>query len=497
MKRDAAALLFATLPIDPQSSFPLHQQLYDRLRDSILAGKLQAGARLPSTRALATELCISRNTVVDAFEQLKAEGYLESRHGSGTFVSGSLPEHLLIAATSSNRDGTRSRGTRSLSSRGTALTKLPYPVARGEDRPRPFQRGLPALDAFPFATWTRLARRRLRRWPETLLGYGHPAGYSRLREAIATYLALARGVRCTVDQVVVVHSNRQALDVAARLLLDPGEAIWFEDPGHQGARTVFMAAGARLIPVPVDCNGLDVAAAEAQCPRARLAYVSPSHQSPLGVTMSIGRRLALLQWASRANAWVIEDDYCSEFRFSGRPLPALQGLDSNQRVIYVGSFSHLLYPSIRVAYVVAPLDLVDAFIAARANTDRHAASFEQAVLADFMSEGHFARHLRRMGVLYAERQEILVRAARQELEGVLEVHAGDGGIHVIALLPPGVSDRRAVERAAAAGVTAQPLSSHYLGRPRQGGLILGYGAITPAQIRSGVRALAGALRRQL
>jgi GntR family transcriptional regulator/MocR family aminotransferase len=308
---------------------------------------------------------------------------------------------------------------------------------------------------------------------------------------------MARGVRCVADQVVVVHSNRQALDMVARLLLDPGDEMWIEDPGNRGAHTVFVAAGASLIPVPVDSDGLDVAAAEVQCPSARLAYVSPSHQSPLGVTMSIGRRLALLQWASRNNAWVIEDDYCSEFRFSGRPLPALQGLDSNQRVIYVGSFSHLLYPSIRVAYVVVPLDFMDAFIAARANMERHAASFEQAVLADFMTEGHFARHLRRMRVLYAQRQEVLVRAARQELGGVLNIHPGDGGMHVVAWLPPGVNDHQAVERAAAVGVATQPLSSFYLRRPRRSGLILGYGAITPAQIRSGVRALAGAFQREM
>jgi GntR family transcriptional regulator/MocR family aminotransferase len=212
--------------------------------------------------------------------------------------------------------------------------------------------------------------------------------------------------------------------------------------------------------------------------------------------MSIGRRLALLQWANRAKAWIIEDDYCSEFRFSGRPLPALQGLDPNQRVIYVGSFSHLLYPSIRVAYVVPPLDLANAFITVRASMERHAASFEQAVLADFMLEGHFARHLRRMRVLYAERQEVLLRAAREQLEGILDIRAGDGGMHVVALLPPGVSDEHAAERAAAAGVTVQPLSPHYLRRPRRGGLVLGYGANSPAQIRWGMRTLAEALRKE-
>lgn len=493
MKRRVAAL-FTTVPLDARSTIPLHRQIYDRLRDAILKGNLAAGARLPSTRSLATELTISRNTVTTAFDQLLAEGYLESKTGSGTYVNEALPEELLHAVSGRRNASAASSKTPTLSRRGAGLARLPCPISVRKDEARAFQSGLPAVDAFPFDIWSRLVARRWRSSPRHLLGYGELAGFRPLREAIAGYLGTARGVRCTPEQVIVVASSQQAIDLAARVLLDPGDAVWIEDPGFRGARGALQAAGASLIAVPIDEEGLDVVAGSAREPDARLVYVCPSHQFPLGVTMTIARRLALLEWASKATAWVIEDDYDSEFRYAGQPLPALQGLDRQQRVIYIGSFSKVLFPSLRLGYLVVPPNLVEPLTTAKAAIDRHAISLDQAVLTDFMNEGHFARHIRRMRVLYAERHDTLIQATRGELSEWLEVSPGQAGIHVVGWLRNEADDTEACEQASVRGIVTLPLSSFCLERPRRGGLILGYGAIGNKQIREGAQLLAAALR---
>jgi GntR family transcriptional regulator/MocR family aminotransferase len=327
------------------------------------------------------------------------------------------------------------------------------------------------------------------------MDYGDPAGYRPLREAIAGYLRNARAVACTADQVMVVSGTQHALDLAARVLLDPGETAWVEDPGYIGTRSALMGAGVRVKPVPVDSEGFNVARAERHHPGARLCYVTPSHQYPLGVTMSLPRRLALLDWARRCNAWIVEDDYDSEFRYAGRPLAALQGLDRDQRVLYVGTFSKVLFPALRLGYLVAPPDLIGAFVAARALADHHPPSLTQAILADFIADGHLARHVRRMRTLYAERQLALLRAVRRELGGCLSVAAAEAGLHVVGWLADGVDDRAASRRAAACGVEAPPLSAYRLEQGQRGGLLLGYAATSPRQIRDGVRGLAAALRQ--
>jgi GntR family transcriptional regulator/MocR family aminotransferase len=300
-------------------------------------------------------------------------------------------------------------------------------------------------------------------------------------------------VRCTADQVIVVSGSQQALDLAARVLLDPGDAVWVEDPGYRGARGALAAAGATLVPVPVDDEGLDVAAGIAQCPAARLACVTPSHQYPLGVTMSAARRLALLEWAAQADAWIVEDDYDSEYRYAGPPLTALQGLDTQGRVIYMGTFSKVLFPALRLGYVVVPPDLVDPFISARALSDRHPPTLEQAVLADFMADGHFARHIRRMRLLYAERQEVLVRTAARRLEGLLDVPPSPAGMHLLGWTPPGVPDHWAATQAATKGVETPPLSAYRLTPGGRAGLLLGYTALDAPTMRRGVDRLAQAL----
>jgi GntR family transcriptional regulator/MocR family aminotransferase len=295
------------------------------------------------------------------------------------------------------------------------------------------------------------------------------------------------------EQVIVVSGSQQALDLSARVLLDPGDAVWVEDPGYMGARGALSGAGARLVPVPVDEEGLEVAKGIEREPGARLACVTPSHQYPLGVTMSLGRRLELLGWAGRSGAWVIEDDYDSEYRYTGRPLEALQGLDTGGRVLYVGTFSKVLFPALRLGYLVVPPDLVDAFASARELTDRHPPTVEQAVLAGFIDEGHFVRHLRRMRALYARRQAALVEEAAHELPGLLDVGPAAAGLHLVGWLPEGEDDREASRRAANRGVEAPPVSLYGAELRVRGGLMLGYAAVAEREMRGGVRRLAEAL----
>jgi GntR family transcriptional regulator/MocR family aminotransferase len=486
--------LFTTLPLDPDSPSPLHRQLYDGVRDAILRGALPSGARLPATRKLATDLGVSRNTVMTAFEQLLAEGYVDGRHGSGTYVSRSLPESLLHVGRSEAAILRSEVDPPRLSKRGRVLAATPAAFPQSHHAARAFEIGLPALDAFPRETWGRLAARRLRGATGEQMGHIDSAGYRPLREAIASYVGTARGLRCSPEQVIVVAGSKRAIDLAARVLLDPGDATWIEDPCYPTARRVLQGAGARVVAVPVDEEGLNVASGHACCPNARLAYVTPSHQFPLGVTMSLPRRLALLEWAARRAAWILEDDYDSEYRYEGRPLASLQGLDRAGRVLYMGSFSKVLFPALRLGYLVVPLPLVESFVAAHALLDGQSPTFDQAVLADFMTEGHFVRHVRRMRTLYAERQATLVRAAAREFGGLLDVQAAQAGMHLVGWLPPGVDDFSASRSAQEAGITARPLSSFASSNTRRGGLLLGYAALRPSEIREGVRRLAGALR---
>lgn len=492
MARRSSIVTAAGIALDRSSAYPLHRQLYDALREAILSRRFKADARLPSTRSLARELRVSRNTVMVAFEQLLAEGYLEGKVGSGTYVAHSLPDDLLRARSQKTKAIAQARG-RNLSERGRLLASTAAAVMRDESRARAFQPGVPDIESFPFQLWARMISRRWRTPQPRLLGYGYPAGYEPLREVIAEYLCSARAARCAPGQVIIVSGAQQAIDLASRALLDPGDGVWMEDPCYKGARGAFAGALARLVAVPVDDEGISVAAGRRLCPNARLAYVTPSRQYPLGMTMSLARRLELLAWAREAGAWIVEDDYDSEYRYAGRPLAALQGLDTEGRVIYIGTFSRVLFPSLRLGYMVVPVDLVEAFTSARAFAAYHSPLVEQDALAEFISDGHFARHIRRMRALCQRRQEVLIESASRGLEGLLDVKPSEAGMHVIGWLPEGIDDWAASQCAAKHGVDAPPLSFYCIEAKLRGGLLLGYTGITEREIRAGARRLASSL----
>ncbi|RKG88632.1 MocR-like pyridoxine biosynthesis transcription factor PdxR [Corallococcus terminator] len=490
MKTPPGAVASLLLRLDPRTSTPLHEQIFEGVRTRILSGALAPGWRIPSSRQLATELEVARSTVLQALDALAAEGYVVARAGASTRVAPELP----IAP----EDRTRSPPSRvSRGPRLAASARARKPSLVGAPRlgsaPRAFRPGVPALDLFPTALWGRTVTRVHARASTGLLDGGDPLGHAPLREAIAAHVSASRGVRCVAEQVFVTAGTQQAFDEILRLALDPGDAVWVEDPGYPGVRRAVLAAGGRPVPVPVDPEGLDVGAGVARAPRARVAMVAPSHQYPLGVTLSLARRMALLHWAERTRAVIIEDDYDSEFRHRGRPLTALQGLDEAGCVVYVGTFSKSMFPGLRLGFFVAPPSLVDAFASARAAAPAPASALEQAALAVFLAEGHFARHLRRMRVAYRERGEALLDALRADCGGALTPRPCDTGMQVSASLAAPLSDLRVRDEAARLGVEVAALSDYFLGRRREAGLVFGFGGVRPDALRAGTRTLARAL----
>ncbi|HEX8174929.1 MAG TPA: PLP-dependent aminotransferase family protein [Pyrinomonadaceae bacterium] len=483
--------------LDEKSDAPLYRQIYETIRRSILSGGLHPGRQLPASRLLAKQLGVSRMTVVNAYEQLLAEGYLEGRMGAGTFVAAHLPEEFLQASGFKRLELQEKPLMRKLmlSDYGSKLAQSSKTILRHHSASAlvPFQHGVAALDEFPFGVWAKIAQKWQKRPPAPVLSYGDAVGFQPLRETVAAHLAAARGVRCTSEQVIITNGTQQALDLIGRIFLSESVDVCLEDPGYLGARDIFTATGARIVPVPIDDEGFDVLTARKRSPKARLIYVTPSHQFPLGVTMSLARRLSLLEWARERDAIIVEDDYNSEYRYSGRPLASLQGLDMDGRVIYVGTFSKTIFPALRLGYLVAPPDLIEVFAAARALTDLHSPLIAQAVLAEFISERHFARHLRRMRGIYEERQQILVEEAWKNLRGMLEVAPAKAGMHLIGWLPDGVSDREVSRRAAEAGLNLATVSAYCINQKLRGGLLLGYTAYDEKHIRQGIKNLARVL----
>jgi len=480
-----------SITIDSSSDQPVYRQVYAGVRQCILTGAVAPGARLPSTRALSADLGVSRNTVVMAYEQLRSEGYTVGRGGSDTRVAEQVPDRLMHAPAAP----TRSAGPRP-HARPAATAIAMRDVWRAANPrldmvPRAFRAGTPATDLFPYALWGRLLSRRWNRVSARDLGYANPQGYLPLREAIVSYIAAARGVQCSAEQVFVVGGAQGALSVAARLVLDPGSAAWMEDPGYHGSRGAILGAGGRAVPVPVDEEGMRVDHGIAHAADARAAFVTPARQMPLGVPMSIARRSALLAWASASHSWIVEDDYDSELRFASRPLPSLQGEDTTGAVLYVGTFSKVLFPALRLGYVVVPEALVDTAVAVRHLHDAFSPTLEQMVLSDFIEGGHFERHVRRVRQVYLERQQGLRDAVRRHLRGALDIPSGEAGLFVTAWLH-GISDEAASRAASAHGVDLMPLS-RMAQLPVAPGVVLGYAGLNITDIADGVQRLARAL----
>ena len=463
--------------------------LYAELRSGIFEGRLRSGARLPASRDFARQHCLSRGTVVSVFERLQSEGYLCSRVGSGTWVNERVPTNR-AARRELLRPPAYVRRVISAYARPAALTGLSA-IGSG----RPFEMREPALPEFPAKLWGHLTARRARTFSSWLRTGDGGRGYRPLREAITDYLGSSRGVSCTPDQVILTSGVQQALDLLARLLLKRDDPIWMEDPGYFGATIAFANAGAKMIPVPVDEHGLCVSAGVKMCAEARGVYLTPAHQFPLGMTMSLERRMAVLKWASRAGAFVIEDDYDSEYRFEGRPVPALQSLDRSSSVIFIGSFNKLLFPSLRLGYVILPQSLIDVFLAFRLRTDFRSLNVDQAVLCDFISGGHLGRHLRRMRDLYASRLAALIDGGREYLKGVLKISNVRAGLYTAAFLENGMTSRQAETAAAAHEIKVIGLDRFTLKRPDPKGLLLGFAAFDESSIREGLIQLAVGLSR--
>jgi GntR family transcriptional regulator / MocR family aminotransferase len=472
------------------SSRPPHQTLtnwlYTELRLAILEGRLQPGSRLPASRDFARQYGLSRGTVVSVLERLQAEGYVSCRVGSGTRVNRVEPVHA--ARTTDLTPPVYIRRVMA-----NYIRPKPWSGLAAREGVRPFCMRDPAMAEFPAELWGSMAARRARTFRSWLQTEDDGRGYRPLRESIAHYLASSRGVRCSADQVIVVSGVQQGLDLLTRLLLKPGDPVWIEDPGYFGAMIALGNVGIEIIPVPLDEEGLSISAGLTTCPHAKGVYVTPGHQFPLGMTMSLERRMAVLQWASRVGAFVLEDDYDSEYRFEGRPVPALQSLDRNSNVIFMGSFSKLLFPSLRIGYVVLPPSLVDCFLAFRYRTDFRNLSVDQAVLCDFIADGHLGRHLRRMRDLYASRLAALIEGGKRYLKGLLEISEVRAGLYTAAFLKNGMSSRQAEEAAATRDVEVVALDRYTLNSPDPNGVLLGFAAFEEAVLRAGIVNLAAAL----
>ncbi|MBG1232384.1 aminotransferase class I/II-fold pyridoxal phosphate-dependent enzyme [Aestuariivirga litoralis] len=469
--------------IDRDSEAPLHRQLYRQLRELIEGRKLPSGVALPSTRALAKDIGVGRNTVIAAYDQLSLEGFLGTLRGSGPLVK-ELPTY------SPHPRQLNQSGESTLSARGRMMSEQPY--HHGVPGIAAFHPGLPDADNFPFNTWSKLLTKRAKQARGDLFGTYHVTGYPPLCQAIARYLMASRGVECRPEQIIITNGAQSAFDLLARLLVDPGESVWMEEPGYYGAGAAFLAAGAELQPLRVNEDGWNL---DPPPKNPRVIFVTPSCHYPLGVTMSMQQRLTLMRMASDWNAWIIEDDYDSEYRFQGQPIPALQGVAAGSRVIFVGTFAKILFPAMRLGYMVVPLNIRDRVMAALSATGQFAPLITQAALADFISEGHLARHLRRMLRLYTERRQYFTEQFEKHLTPWMELHPTDSGIQLVGLFRKRLDDRKIAAEAGKQGINVSPLSMQFRGTGKQSGLLMGFAAADANATRRAMSGLAKLLER--
>lgn len=491
MVKIAGGALLASITIERSAETTLSTQICTSIRKMIFSGALSAGERLPSTRTLAEDLGVSRTTINHVFERLTEEGLIESRTGAGSFVCLQLGSYLPRLPSPTHEMRTRRHENLRLArcmeqAMGDFGSRIPH----GR---RAFTTGTPAFDTFPMGQWSRLITKHFRSARGTIMGYGDPEGYAPLRAAIAAHLRGNRGLNCDPAQVFVVSGAQQAFNIVCSMLLDPGDKVWLENPGAIGARNSLIAAGMDVVPVPIDREGLMVEAGLRRARYFRLAFVTPSHQQPMGDTMSLARRIELLQAAEQSDAWILEDDYDGEFRYQGGPLPTLQSLDTTERVIYVGTFSKSLFPALRLGYVVVPPILVDSFHSVWGAFLHGVPTSLQAALADFIDEGHFATHIRRMCKLYSARHDALIDAARRRLGGLLAVQPTGTGFHTIGLLPADQGESGLSEAAARRDLSVSPLGRYCIEPIARQGLVLGFSTVRPPEIAAGVETLAQVL----
>lgn len=468
----------ANIALDKSDPGPLHKQLFLKIRDNILSGFIKPGTRLPSTRLMAKDLAVSRNTILTAFDQLMAEGYLESKTGSGTFVSEQLPDDLLQLQKDGESTAPKSRVIK-LSKQAEALRST---AGARLYREGPFSPGKPELEQFPFDVWARLLAKHWRRPKQEYLSGNPVGGALSLRTALAEHLGQTRAVKCDPDQILVLSGSQQAIHLVIRAFAERGDPVLMEDPGFPGIRNSILAAGGHPIPVPVDQEGFQLEEARKRAPDARLACLSPSHQYPLGPTMSLPRRLDILNWAQANDKFLLEDDYDSEYRYTGKPISSLQGLDADNRVLYVGSMSKVMFSGLRVGYLVVPKDLVDVFLALRRDIDGHSPAVAEAALAEFISEGHLASHIRKMRALYQIRQEALIALLRTHCTDFINVQPQECGMHLIAFLKDTISDVEVENRCREKGMMLRALSNFYKGDESRNGLIIGFAGTSENQM---------------
>jgi GntR family transcriptional regulator/MocR family aminotransferase len=469
---------------------PFYRQVLRLMQQAILTGQLPPGTKLPSSRTLSGELGIARNTVLHVYDQLTTEGYVISTTGSGTYVADTRPDSAAVNARTTElasepvglgarvpdpnpreRDDLSTRGRRLIDQAGVSLKQWGA-----------FMPGVPDVAEFPARTWSRLQAKLWKEANPDLLTYAPGGGYRPLRRALSDYLRVARSVNCTPDQIIITTGIHQSIDLAVRLLTDVGDRAWVEEPCYWGVRSVLQSSGITLVPVPVDAEGLNPREHDLQNP-PRLALVTPSHQYPLGMVMSLARRRTLLEYARNHNVWIIEDDYDSEFRYGSRPLASLQGLDDAGQVIYVGSLGKMLFPGLRIGYMIAPEHLVDTFRTGVAELYREGQLMQQAVMTDFIMDGHLTSHVRRMRALYGERRQILIDAITARFGNELPVMGDEAGLHLVLGLPDHSNDRTVAAAAYDAGVIVRPLAAYYSDEsPARRGLLLGYACVANDKI---------------